>query len=308
MNQGEYNVEPKENVYFGICLVISLILYAAMVVGVIALFETGKMDMIAAIAVYAIIILVALHFLRGMLEGYIRGNAIKLGPHQFNDIHAIVMSQSQQLGITRVPDVYMLQQGGALNAFATRFMGTDFVVLYSDVMEAAYEENLATVEFIIAHELGHIKRNHILKRLVVLPAMLVPFLGKAYSRACEYTCDSIGASISQEGARSGMLVLAAGTKLFQKVNVHQFTEQTHTESGFWLWFAEKVSTHPHLAKRLARFPETETVHRSSAAKAQDWKMPVVESTPTPAPAPTPTQEAPKSEEPAGDDLSRFMPK
>jgi Zn-dependent protease with chaperone function len=300
MNQQGYRVEPKENFYFIICLIISLIIYAAIVVGGIAAFEAGQTQVISMIAGYAIGILIGLHFFRGMLIGYIRGNAVKLGPHQFNDIHSIVMSQAQKLGLTRIPDIYLLQQGGVLNAFATRFMGADFVVLYSDVMEAAYEENLETVEFIIAHELGHIKRNHILKRLIVLPAMFVPFLGNAYSRACEYTCDSIGASISEDGARSGMLVLAAGTKLFRKVNTHQFMEQAHTESGFWLWFSEKTSTHPHLAKRLARFPEKEIQHRSAAAKAQDWSVP---SQPVSAEAAEPKEEAA-----ASDDMSRFMPK
>jgi Zn-dependent protease with chaperone function len=213
MSQQAYRVEPKENLYFILCLIISLVIYASIVVGALAAVESGQAQVVSVVAGYAVGILLGLHFFRGMLVGYIRGNAVKLGPHQFNDIHSIVMSQAQKLGLTRIPDVYLLQQGGALNAFATRFMGTDFIVLYSDVMEAAYEENMETVEFIIAHELGHIKRNHILKRLIVLPAMFVPFLGNAYSRACEYTCDSIGASISEDGARSGMLVLAAGTKL-----------------------------------------------------------------------------------------------
>ncbi|NQU51518.1 MAG: hypothetical protein HQ522_03155 [Bacteroidetes bacterium] len=27
-------------------------------------------------------------------------------------------------------------------------------------------------------------------------------------------------------------------------------EQESTESGFWSWFAEKISTHPKLSKRL----------------------------------------------------------
>lgn len=300
MSQQAYRVEPKENLYFILCLIISLVIYAGIVVGAIAAVESGKTQVVSVVAGYAVVILLVLHFFRGMLVGYIRGNAVKLGPHQFNDIHSVVMSQARKLGLTRIPDVYLLQQGGALNAFATRFMGTDFIVLYSDVMEAAYEENLETVEFIIAHELGHVKRNHILKRLIVLPAMFVPFLGNAYSRACEYTCDSIGASISEAGARSGMLVLAAGTKLFRKVNTHQFLEQAHTESGFWLWFSEKTSTHPHLAKRLARFPEKETQHRSAAAKAQDWSIPKSE--------PSPKTAEQKEEPAAADDLSRFMPK
>ena len=251
-----YKVEPKENVYFVIALAFSLVIYSMIVVGLIAAVDYGKSEFIAIFAFYAILILVLTHLLRGLLVGIIRGNAIKIGPDQFPDIHAVVLKQVQQLQLANVPDVYLLQQGGALNAFATRFMGTDFIVLFSDIMEEAYQRNQETVDFVIAHELGHIKRNHLRKRLAIMPAMFIPFLGYAYSRACEYTCDSIGASLSgEQGARSGLLLLAAGKQLFRKVNIHQFVLQTHTESGFWFWFAEKLSTHPHLCKRLARFPE-----------------------------------------------------
>ncbi len=295
--QLNYSVEPKENIYFAVCLVISLLIYTGIILGLVAAVEYSQLPYVVMFAFYVLLFLIIAHIMRGVLVGLIRGNAVKLGPHQFGDIHEIVMRQSQALGLTNVPDIYLLQAGGALNAFATRFMGSDYIVLFSDIMEEAYEKNLETVEFITAHELGHVKRNHILKRLIVLPAMLVPFLGNAYSRACEYTCDSIGASLSEEGARSGMLVLAAGTKLFRKVNVDQFVLQTQTESSFWMWFSEKVSTHPHLIKRLARFPEKVAAPRSSAAQAQNWELPKQDA---------PVQEKAK-EEKKQDDASRFMP-
>ena len=298
----DYTVEPKENTYFIISLVLSLLIYTGIILGAMAAMEFGKSEFLVIFAIYAFIIIVLLHIMRGMLVGLIRGNAVKLGPHQFADIHAIVMQQAQRLGLTRIPDIYLLQAGGSLNAFATRFMGSDYIVLFSDVLEEAYEKNLETVEFITAHELGHVKRNHILKRLIVLPAMFIPFLGNAYSRACEYTCDSIGASLSEEGARSGLLVLAAGTKLFRKVNLHQFIEQAHTESGFWFWFSEKLSTHPHLVKRLGRFPESVGGHagrNATVTPAKAWDS-----------QPKPDQEAQTNEtaeEKSEDDASRFMP-
>lgn len=229
--------------------------------------------------------------------GYIRGNAVKLGPKQFPDIYQVVMSQSQALGLNRIPEVFLLQQGGLLNAFATRFMGSDYVVLYSDLMEEAYKKNQETVDFVIAHELGHIKRNHILKRLIVLPSLMIPFLGNAYSRACEYTCDSIGASLSPEGAHSGLLVLAAGKQLYRKVDAHFFIEQRQTESGFWTWFAEKISTHPHLTNRLARFTHNiGFAEKPQVSKSNSWDMP-----PTQAPKEEVTKESVS-------DASKYMPK
>ncbi|MBM7870707.1 beta-lactamase regulating signal transducer with metallopeptidase domain [Clostridium pascui] len=49
---------------------------------------------------------------------------------------------------------------------------------------------------IIAHELAHIKRNHIIKQTLILPAMWIPFLGETYSKSCEYTCDRMAANYS----------------------------------------------------------------------------------------------------------------
>ena len=293
----DYMVEPKENIYFGIALVVSLLLYTLIILGIVAAIEYDQSVYVATFGFYALIILILLHLARGVLVGMIRGNAIKLGPHQFGDIHAVVMSQAQALGLTRIPDVYLLQQGGSLNAFATRFMGSDYIVLFSDIMEEAYEQNQETVEFVIAHELGHVKRNHIIKRLIILPAMLVPFLGNAYSRACEYTCDSIGASLSPDGARVGLLLLAAGTKLFRKVDTHYFIEQAHTEAGFWFWFSEKVSTHPHLAKRLGRFAKATATMERPAPKKTGWEQP----------ASTEVKKETSKEE-AVSDVSKYMPK
>ena len=202
---------------------------------------------------YALVIALVLLFQFGILIGYIKGNAVKINETQFSDIYATVVKQSTALGLSYVPDVYLLQVGGLLNAFATRFFGRNYIVIYSDVLEEAYEDNKAAVDFIIGHELGHIKRNHLTKNLLLFPSAFMPFLNAAYSRACEYTCDSIGACLSPQGAQQGLLLLAAGKRLYKKVNIDSYVAQTYQEGGFWKWFAEKVSTHPNLTKRLEKF-------------------------------------------------------
>ncbi|HTB30662.1 MAG TPA: M48 family metallopeptidase, partial [Bacteroidia bacterium] len=167
------------------------------------------------------------------------------------------------------------------NAYATRFFGTNYVVVYSDVLAAAYEQNMKVVEFIIGHEMGHIKRKHIIKRLWLLPASLVPFLGAAYSRACEYTCDSIGNALCPEGSHAGMLLLAGGKGLFRKINVQAYLDQIQTEDGFITWFAEKFASHPNTTKRIAAF--------NDAGFAYKEQLPVVEKKKT------------------DDDYSKYMP-
>lgn len=86
-----------------------------------------------------------------------------------------------------------------------------------------------------------------------MPSYLIPFLGSANSRACEYTCDNIGHALSPFGVKSGLLLLASGKTIYKKVNLKEFIKQDYSEDGFWKWFAEIVSSHPNLTKRLAAF-------------------------------------------------------
>ncbi|HTA27312.1 MAG TPA: M48 family metalloprotease, partial [Bacteroidia bacterium] len=115
----------------------------------------------------------------------------------------------------------------------------------------------------------------------LLPASLIPFLGAAYSRACEYTCDSIGNALCPEGSQSGMLLLAGGKGLFKKINVQAYLDQIETEDGFTTWIAEKFASHPNTTKRIAAFRNND--------------MPI------------PETNIIKEEEKKEDDLSKYMP-
>ena len=217
--QINYDVNPKEGLYFGLKLIISLAAYGLLAAFLSTGINAENSPAITVAISYAVIIGMALIFRMGILVGYLKGNAIKITENQFPDIYKIVAKQSEQLGLSKIPDVYILQAGGLLNAFATRFMGRNYVVIYSDIVEEAYENNLESVEFVIGHELGHIKRKHITKQLLLLPSIFIPFLNQAYSRACEYTCDNIGAALSPKGVLNGLILLSSGKRLYSKVNV-----------------------------------------------------------------------------------------
>lgn len=264
MDNLEYKIEPKENFYFALKVIFGLAGYVLFYYIIKLLFSNDNFMSFVPLLVYIPIILLVLFFRMGLLIGYLKGNSIKVTDKQFSDLNKIVEEQCRTLGMQNVPDVYILQNGGLLNAFAARFMGSNYIVLYSDIVEEAYENNYDSLAFIIGHELGHVKRKHMIKSLIFFPSIIVPFLNGAYSRACEYTCDSIGFSLKPKGAQPGILLLAAGKKIWQKVNVDEFIKQEQTEIGFWSWFAEKVSTHPKLTKRLMRFDQLTPVIKKQA--------------------------------------------
>jgi Zn-dependent protease with chaperone function len=278
----DYQVNNKENVYFYIRMVASLGLYYLLVKLIILSFKvTGpQIATVYMLYFYLFAFVIFLFFRLGILIGHLKGNAIKLSKNQFSDIFQIVQKQSELLGLSTTPNVYIMQSGGILNAFAARFFGRNYIVLYSEFVEAAYEQDKAILEFIIGHELGHIKRNHMIKGLLLWPSYLIPFLGAAYSRACEYTCDNIGYTLCPSGVKSGLLVLASGKTIYKKVNLNEFLKQDYSEDGFWKWFAEKVSSHPNLTKRLASFGGEKVspiaMSRASLLEQPTFEPPVIE--------------------------------
>ena len=230
-------VHPNERVYFVLCLAASILAYLILVVTIVG---------ILYVLLGGLVVLIA----TGLFLGRIRANGIRVSERQFPEVYVRAVQLAQAMNLRYVPDIYVLQAGGLLNAFAARLLGRHFVILYSDVLELAYDKGEEALGFVIAHELAHIKRGHLLKRVWLLPGLLVPFLGKAYMRACEYTCDRFGAAYQPGGAVAGLLVLAAGKKLYGRVNVEEYQAQAHTETGFFVWLSEIVSTHPNLTKRV----------------------------------------------------------
>lgn len=245
-------INKKEQFYFIIMVAISSLIYFSLIS---VLFTQPLKSNTFAIYFFYIIAFIVFRLLAStLLIGHIKGNSIKISENQFPDIFDVLKKQSKELGLKKIPNMYVLQGNGVLNAFATRFARKNFIVLYSDVFEMAYEEGKDAVSFIIGHELGHIKRKHInfFKTFISLPARFIPFLGSAYSRACEYTCDNIGYNLAPKGATNGLLILAAGKKLYKKINVSKFVNNKEDQKGFSFWFSEKVSTHPHMVKRLEK--------------------------------------------------------
>jgi len=202
--------------------------------------------------VYGLILGLVFFFAHLMLIAHVRGSSIKLGPQQMPELYDRVVSIAQRIGMKRVPDVYLQQQGGILNAFATRFGRRRFVVLYSDLVRAC-GDNLDALDFIIAHELGHIHRGHLNWRWLLAPGLIVPFLGTAYSRACEYTCDRYGFQASSDKNRSldGLCILAAGPQFAPYVNRQAFVAQRDDLNTAFMKLGQWFATHPPLAKRVA---------------------------------------------------------
>lgn len=234
-------VYPKERSLFMLSAVLSGIFWLVLLVATFGL-----------LLLYVLLFFVIYLFAQSAFVSYLRGTAVRITPQQFPDLHQRVQACAAKLGMKEAPDAYLLHADGAFNALATRFLGRDFIVLFSDVVDAL-EANPAAVNFYIGHELGHIHRKHLIWGPLLFPAGILPLLGAAYSRAREYTCDRYGLATcdNPQDAVMGLAALAAGGKRWRTMSKDSYVAQTTATSGFWMSFHELIGDYPWLTKRLA---------------------------------------------------------
>lgn len=239
-------INPRERFLYAAMVLVSMLVYGGLILAGMINPEAG-----ASIVLYGLMFSLLGMFAHGLALGRVRGNAVRVSERQFPQLHRLATAHARRLGLKQVPAVYVMESGGLLNAFATRFLGRDFVIVHSDVLELALAQGEAAVGFIMGHELAHVWRGHLKHRWLTTPGRLFPYLGAAYSRACEYTCDRVGAYCQPDGAISGLLALAAGKQLHAHVDVKEYAAQAISDQSFWIRRAELMSSHPLLPKRVA---------------------------------------------------------
>ena len=235
---------PTERPLFAAVLLCSLLVWALLIVSIVGI-------------LYAVLIALFFFVSHVAFVAHVRGSGVKLAPDQLPELHRRVAELSHAMGMNPAPDAYVMQAGGALNAFATRFLGRDMVILYSDLLEAC-GDNEGARDMIITHELAHLKCRHLRWMWLVLPGSFVPFLGSALSRAREYTCDRFGlaGAGSPSDAALGLAILSAGPKMASAVNLQAFVRQREDTNTGWMTLGEWFSSHPPLTKRIAAIDPT----------------------------------------------------
>ncbi|HEY3488994.1 MAG TPA: M48 family metallopeptidase [Candidatus Deferrimicrobiaceae bacterium] len=203
-------------------------------------------------AVYGVLIGAFVFFAHAVFIAHIRGNGVKITGDQFPELHAKIALASERLGLVTPTEAYVIQSGGMLNAFATRFLSRNFIVLYADLLEACGDDGHET-DMIIGHEVGHLALKHLKRMIFLLPARVAPWLGSAYSRACESSCDLCGMEVAGdlEGSIRGLAILATGGKYARRLDVDAYMKQVGETNGFWMSVCELNASHPFLSKRIA---------------------------------------------------------
>lgn len=228
----------------------------------------GLVWLVVLISSFGLILLYGLIF-AGLLaiaslffRARILGNAVMVSETQFPEIYALVRNGAIQLGLRETPRTFILPGNGILNAFAIRFIGTRYVVLMAETVDfALLRKKTEELRFIILHELTHHAVGHTAwwKNLLIYPAKLIPFLGAAYSRACEYTCDRVASYLisDTETSSRALLMLGHGSiALADSAKLEPFAAQDQLIPPFIGFIAEILSSHPRLTRRIAEIRAT----------------------------------------------------
>ncbi|MEW6365611.1 MAG: M48 family metallopeptidase [Acidobacteriota bacterium] len=217
-----------------------------------------------------------------LLKGFKLGKMVRVARKQFPVLHATLTSHCRLLGI-EPPTIYVSNHP-VMNAYTNGLQADEetFIVLHSSLLDTATSEQMSSI---IGHELGHIKSNHRLYRILMmllfgqatsllaqLPDLLrIPLALSAktllmrYVRACEYSCDALGYCLCADitAAVKAELLLSAGSQtLASQVNMAEFLKQADeldraellSKAGMML-MAEQI-THPfgpHRVRELIRF-------------------------------------------------------
>lgn len=244
-------VYPRERALSAMTLVLGSLVWIALIA---ALSRGGLLlDKLGGALIVMVFGFLAYLFGHSALIAHIKGNGVRLSETQFPDLYAQFTACCSRLQLKRLPQAYVLNGNGALNAFATKFLGSQYVVLLSDVIDAM-DGHADGVSFYIGHELGHLRMKHLSRLLLRWPVLWLPLLGAAYSRAKESTCDRHGlaCSSSPDGAAHALAALSAGGKRWKKLDSAAYLDQTRMAAGFWMSFHELAAGYPWLTKRFAR--------------------------------------------------------
>lgn len=239
------NRHPKEKLYLNACMAIGALIWFLILIG-------------TAGVIIPILIIVAIisWFAQKMFRVRMFGNSLMVTEQQLPEIHNILTEISSEMKLSEVPETFVINSDGVMNAFAVKFLQKKYVLLNSALVDLMiHEDDLSPLKMIIAHELSHHVAGHVnfWRNLLILPSQFIPFLGSAYSRSCEMTADRLAAIAinDKEAAKKALVLLAGGSdKMSTSMNTSEFIKQEQYLPFFFTWVHEIYSSHPRLTRRV----------------------------------------------------------
>lgn len=184
---------------------------------------------------------------------YLKTNAVRVSESQLPELHGVVRSCCDRLGMAP-PDVYVMQEN-LWNAFATKILSRRMVVLLSGALDSILlKGDMQQVAWLVGHELAHHRAGHLdfVRKLANVGDWCV-WLKLWYCRRAELTCDRMGlyCAGSLRASQLALVNATVGAQLAAKVNTEEAIRQWQQHRReFFVQYRTLYSTHPHHLARL----------------------------------------------------------
>jgi Zn-dependent protease with chaperone function len=208
-----------------------------------------------------------------LLRVQLTGSYLRATPDSFPDLHATLRKACELLDSPVIPDLYLAP--GDINAF-TAGVERPLILLYAGAIDLLTPEELL---YVIAHEVGHIKSQHVLYYQI---AEFIPVIGEIvgaatfglgeifsaglqvallrWKRMSEYTADRAGLLACKDAEvalRTLMKLAGLPAKSYASVNTEDFIAQarefqamdTDKLSTLAKFFSTMGATHPWTVMR-----------------------------------------------------------
>jgi Zn-dependent protease with chaperone function len=256
-------LHEKEKTYFIIKMVFSILIWLP---GFILILIFG-LPLLPIIGLCLLILLLIAWIASLSLKAVLFGNSVRVNIYQYPELHKVTLDYCQRLGLVHVPELFICNSNGLVNAFAIRFYSKKYVLLMSSLVDLMLAtNNIDALSMIIGHEIGHHAAGHtnFWKNIFLKPASIIPFLGAAYSRACEYTADRIGFVLADnlKASQIALVALALGSeRLLQTSNIDEFCNQENDIPDFMGFIQKIYSGHPRITKRIIEITSYSNKHK-----------------------------------------------
>lgn len=228
------------------------------VVGIVLMMIWSIPVVISVIITLAFAFLTWIIMLRSAVAKYVR-----VSPTQFPEIYQLSVEAARRLDIP-LPKIFV-QQSPIINAYATGFGKSTYqVILTTATIDAMSSKEL---QFIIGHEMGHIKSNHVIYSLITSQLLsgnpllfifswiqlIFRYALTFMSRVNEYTADRAGliGCGNIYYSISALTKLAIGKEMFERINLKEYFRQIEEFSNNKLnALTELDASHPFTVNRL----------------------------------------------------------
>ena len=191
---------------------------------------------------------VAAWFQAKKTRALLNGQGVRVQADQLPELHACVESFASRLGLTHVPETYVLEDG-ALNAFAMKLAGRHTLLLTDDAVWGALQsKNPQSLGFLVAHELAHFALGHTGWFRATVRASFPPL-----KRLDELSADNVALALvgDTQVAFDGIKLLITGPQLSHFINDDALRAQAEEVVAARISKkAERAMSHPLNLRRL----------------------------------------------------------